>query len=153
MVISTLAPEVQASLLRQWEPINRNQLHYLVTWSTRGRRAALRDRHLRALDRELREICRERGIPLLEVCAGTDHVHLLLALKPTHSLSSVVRELKGSTGVSLMARFPELRVWLRSNLMWDERYAMEMVSQVRLEPVRARLRALHGSHEELAAAG
>ena len=153
MVISTLAPEVQASLLRQWEPINRNQLHYLVTWSTRGRRAALRERHARALEQELRAICGERGVPLLEVCTGSDHVHVLLALKPTHSLGSVVREIKGRTGMSLIDRFPELRVWLRSNLLWDERYSMEMVSHVRLEPVRARLRALHGAHEELAATG
>ncbi len=153
MVISTLAPEVQASLLRQWEPLNRNQLHYLVTWSTRGRRAALRDRHVQALDAELRGICAARGIPLLEVCAGADHVHLLLGLKPTHSIASVVRELKGRTGMSLMARHPELRVWLRSNLMWDERYSVEIVSQPRLEPVRARLRVLHGGPEELAAAG
>ena len=153
MVIPTLAPEVQASLLRQWEPIHRNQLHYLVTWSTRGRRAALRERHARALDHELRAICGARGIPLLEVCTGSDHVHVLLALKSTHSLASVIRELKGRTGMSLITRFPELRVWLRSNLMWDERYSMEMVSQVRLESVRARLRALHGNHEELAATG
>ena len=153
MAISTLAPEVQASLLVRWEPIHRNQLHYLVTWGTRGRKAALRDRHVRAIENELRTICHDRGIPLLEVCAGADHVHVLLALKATQSVASVVRELKGRTGMSLIGRFPELRVWLRSNLMWDERYSIEMVSQSRLEPVRARLRALHGSHEELAAAG
>ena len=153
MVISTLAPEIQASLLRQWEPINRNQLHYLVTWSPRGRRAALRERHARALEAELRSICDARGIPVLAVCSGPDHVHVLLALKFTHSVASVVRELKGRTGMSLMARFPELRVWLRSNLLWDERYTMEMVGQSRLEPVLARLHALHGGHEELAAAG
>ncbi len=153
MVISTLAPEVQASLLERWEPIHRNQLHYLVTWSTRGRRAALRERHARALEDELRRICRERGIPLHDVCAGADHVHVLLGLRATHSIASVVRELKGRTGMSLLRRFPELRVWLRSNLLWDERYAVEMVGSARLEPVRARLRVLHGRSGELAAAG
>ncbi len=153
MVISTLAPEVQASLLERWEPIHRNSLHYLVTWSTRGRRSALCDRHARALELQLRSICHERGIPLLEVCAGTDHVHVLLGLKSTHSVASVIRELKGRTGMSLIERFPELRVRLRSNLVWDGRYSIELVSQPRLVPVRARLRALHGSHEPLAAAG
>lgn len=152
MVISTLAPEIQASLLTRWEPVKRKPLHYLVTWSTRGRRSALRDRHAQALESELRAICGERNIPLLEVCAGPDHVHVLLALKATQSVASVVRELKGRTGMTLFTRFPELRVWLRSNLMWDERYSIEMVSPIRLEPVRARLRALHGSHEELATA-
>lgn len=153
MVISTLAPEVQATLLRQWEPIQRNQLHYLVTWSTRGRKGVLRRRHVRALEHELQTICRERGFPLVEICAGTDHVHVLIALRSTQSVASVVRELKGRSGMSLIAQFPELRVWLSSNLVWDDRYSLEMVSLPRLEPVRARLRALHGGHDDLAAAG
>lgn len=153
MSISMLAPAVQASLLRQWEPVNRTQLHYLITWSTRGRKPVLRERHAKTLESGLRQLCLERGIPLLEVCAGPDHVHVLLGLKPTHSVASAVRELKGSTGMSLMARFPELRVWLRSNLLWDERYSIELVGQTRLGPARARLRALHGATEELAAAG
>ena len=55
--------------------------------------------------------------------------------------------------MSLIAKFPELRVWLRSNLLWDERYSIELVGQPRLAPVRARLRALHGGSEDLAATG
>ena len=91
MSISMLAPAVQASLLRKWEPVNRTQLHYLITWSTRGRRPALRERHATELESSLRRLCEERAISLLEVCTGPDHVHVLLALKATHSVSSVVR--------------------------------------------------------------
>jgi len=153
MVIRTLAPEIEASLLRRWEPLQRNQLHYLVTWGTRGRRPVLRERHARALDQSLRARCTERAIPLLEICAGHDHVHVLVSLHATRSVASVVRELKGSTAMSLLAAFPELRVWLHSNLLWDERYSVEMVGPTRLDAVRARLRALHHGHEELAATG
>jgi REP element-mobilizing transposase RayT len=153
MLIQTLAPEIEASLLRRWEPLQRNQLHYLVTWGTRGRRPVLRERHARALDRAVRTLCTDRGIPLLEICAGNDHVHLLLSLHATRSVASVVRELKGSTAMSLLGAFPELRVWLRSNLLWDERYSVEMVGPPRVEAVRARLRALHHGYEDLAAAG
>jgi REP element-mobilizing transposase RayT len=60
--------------------------------------------------------------------------------------------MKGPTGLALLSQFPELRVWLRSNLVWDERYAVETVSGPRLERVRDRLRALHGHDEQLAAA-
>lgn len=153
MAISMLAPAVQASLLQKWEPVNRTQLHYLITWSTRGRKPVLRERHSQALDSRLRALCLERGIPLLEVCTGADHVHVLLALKSTHSVASVVRELKGSMGMSLIEGFPELRVWLRSNLLWDERYSIELVGPARLAPVRARLHALHGIPDDLAATG
>jgi len=153
MLIPTLAPEVQKSLRVRWEPIYRSQLHYLVTWGTRGRRSVLRDRHIEALETGLHDLGARRGISLLEVAACADHVHVLIALRPTQSVASVVRELKGSIGMALLSRFPELRVWLRGNLMWDERYAVETVSGPRVERVRARLRALHPGSLPLAATG
>jgi REP element-mobilizing transposase RayT len=153
MSITNLAPEVQKSLLVRWAPVYRSQLHYLVTWGTRGRRSVLRDRHVEAIEKQLESLCAERGISLLEVAAGNDHVHVLFALKPTQSVASVVRQLKGATGVSLLERFPELRVWLGGNLLWEERYAVETVSGPRVERVRARLRVQHGAHEELAPTG
>jgi putative transposase len=97
-------------------------------------------------------LCDERGFTLLETSAAQDHVHVLLALRPAQNVASAVRELKGRTGMALMSRFPELRVWLGGNLMWDERYAVETVSPARLAKVQARLRALHAHHDELAEA-
>jgi putative transposase len=138
------------TLIGRWEPVYRSQLHYLVSWSTRDRRALLRDGHARTLRRLVEQVCEERGHTLLEVSAGADHVHLLMALRPTHSVSSVVRELKSRTGVLLLSRFPELRAWLRGSLLWDERYTVETVSAVRVEGVRDRLRALHAPDEILA---
>ena len=150
-----LAPELNEALRGRWEPVYRSQLHYLVTWSTRGRKPVLRDRHVRVVQELIQRACEERGYSLAEVAAGPDHVHVLVALRPSQSVSSVVRELKGRSGLALLSRCPELRVWLAGNLAWDERYAVETVSAARVERVRERLRALHGasdSHEDLAAA-
>jgi putative transposase len=147
-----LAPHVNAALLGRWEPLCRSQLHYLVTWSTRGRRPVLKDRHVTLLGEMVATLCDERGFTLLETSAAQDHVHVLLALRPAQNVASAVRELKGRTGMALMSRFPELRVWLGGNLMWDERYAVETVSPARLAKVQARLRALHAHHDELAEA-
>jgi REP element-mobilizing transposase RayT len=112
----------------------------------------LRERHVRVLEELLQRTCDDRGFTLLETTAGSDHVHILVGLRPTQSVASVIRELKGRTGMALIDGFPELRVWLRGNLTWDERYTVETVSAARLERVRARLRALHGPLDELAAA-
>ena len=147
-----LAPELDEALNGRWEPVYRSQLHYLVTWSTRGRRPVLKERHVRALQQLVQQACEERGFGLVEVAAGADHAHVLLALKPSQSVASAVRELKGRTGMSLLSQYPELRVWLRGNLVWDERYAVETVSAPRLEHVRGRLRSLHGGPEDLAEA-
>ena len=147
-----MAPEVREALLGRWEPLYRSQLHYLVTWSTRGRRPVLKDRHVQSLQTLVRQACEERGFTLVEVTAAADHVHLLIGLKPVQSVATAVREIKGRLGIALLSQHPELRVWLRGNLVWDERYSVETVSAVRLERVRERLRALHGSADELAAA-
>jgi len=146
------APEVKESLLGRWEPIYRSQLHYLILWATRGRRPVLRDRHIRALQRLIKRTCEERGFTLLETSGSSDHVHVLIGLRPTQSVATAVRELKNRTGVDLLARFPELRGWLRGDLVWDERYAVETVSAIRLERVRERVRTLHAPGEEFAAA-
>src|SRR5262245_39650788 len=115
-----MAPQVKESLLNRWEPMYRSRLHYLVTWSTRGRRPVLRDRHVVALERLVQQASDERGYSLIEVAAAADHVHVLIGLRPSQSISSAVRELKGRAGVALLTQFPELRVWLRGNLVWDE---------------------------------
>lgn len=142
-----LAPEVKESLFGRWEPVYRSQLHYLVTWGTRGRRPVLRERHIQALQSLILQTCEERGFPLLECVASSDHVHILIGLRPSQSVSTAVREIKGRTAVALLSQFPELRVWLRGNLTWDERYSVETVSASRLGRVRERLKALHGIEE------
>jgi len=143
-----LAPEIEKALRGKWEPVYRSQLHYLVTWSTRGRRPVLRERHVQALQKCVRQSASERDLVLLDVVAGSDHVHVLFGLRPSQSVASAVRELKGRAGMELLSQYPELRVWLRGNLVWDERYAVETVSPIRLEAVRARLHSLHGPPAE-----
>jgi REP element-mobilizing transposase RayT len=147
-----LAPEIDEALRGRWEPVYRSQLHYLISWSTRGRRPVLRERHVRALRDLLTRTCEELDFELVEFAAATEHVHLLLGLRPTQSVAAAVRQLKGTTGLRLMQAYPELRVWLRGNLVWDEPYSVETVSTLRLARVGERLRALHSVDEDLAAA-
>jgi putative transposase len=138
-----LAPQVKQALENRWEPIYRSQLHYLVTWNTRGRRPVLKERHLDTLKQLLRQTCEDRNFELVEMVAGQDHMHVLFGLRPTQSVASAVRELKGRSTMELMSQYPELRVWLRGNLLWDERYAVETVSPLRLEKTRERLTTSH----------
>ena len=139
----TKAPGLDAALLGRWEPVYRSQLHYLVTWSTRGRRPVLKDQHTESLESLITDLCDEREFELVDFAVGRDHVHLLLALRPTQSIATAVRELKGRSGMELLQRHPELRVWLGGNLVWDERYAVETVSASRSAHVQSRLRSLH----------
>ncbi len=145
-----MAPQVKHALETRWEPVYRSQLHYLVTWSTRGRRPVLKDKHLQALHGLIQSACEERDVELIDVVAGHDHVHVLLALRPSQSVASAVREIKGRTTLALMQDHPELRVWMKGNLLWDERYAVETVSPQRLDRARERLAHSHRAEGEWA---
>jgi putative transposase len=147
-----LPPEINEALRGRWEPVYRSHLHYAISWSTRGHRQALRARHIHTLRDLIQRTCDDLGFSLVEFAATADHVHLLLGLRPTQSVASAVRQLKGRTGLAVLEAYPELRVWLRGNLVWDEPYSVETVSALRVEKVADRLRTLHGPDEDLAAA-
>jgi REP element-mobilizing transposase RayT len=103
----------------------------------------LKERHTEALRELVQQACEERDFELVEVVAGQDHIHVLFGLRPSQSVASAVRELKGRSSMALMTRFPELRVWLRGNLLWDERYMVETVSPLRVDRMRERLTNVH----------
>jgi putative transposase len=49
----------------------------------------------------LRELCRQRGIELLEGHAMPDHVHLRLSILPKHSVANTIGFLKGKSAVRI----------------------------------------------------
>ena len=138
-----MAPQVRKALEKDWEPLYRSQLHYLVSWNTRGRRPVLKDKHIESLRALIRQACEDRDFELVEVVVGQDHLHVLFGLRPAQSVASAVRELKGRTSMALLQAHPELRVWLRGNLLWDERYTVETVSPLRVDRLRERLATTH----------
>jgi putative transposase len=112
----------------------------------------LKERHAHKLRGLIQGLCDERGIALADLVVGSDHVHVLFALRPSQSVATAVREIKSRSGLELLAEFPELRVWLRGNLLWDERYAVETVSPARLQRTQERLHDIHDGREGLARA-
>jgi putative transposase len=49
----------------------------------------------------LRELCRQRGIELLEGHAMPDHVHLCLSIPPKYSVAPTIGFLKGKSAVRI----------------------------------------------------
>ena len=91
--------------------------HLHVVWSTNRREAVL--------DAEIRDrlwpyhggIARENGMKALAVDGVSDHVHALVSLPATLSISKAVQLLKGNSSKWLHETFPKLR-----NVSWQEGY-------------------------------
>ena len=63
-------------------------------------------------------IARENGMKALAIGGVADHVHLLISLPPTLSLSKAMQLLKGNSSKWIHETFPNLR-----GLAWQEGYA------------------------------
>ena len=107
-------------------------LNYHIVWCTKYRRKVLKD----GIDVDLKAILREiavengYGIPHMEVGLD-DHIHLLVSAPPKISVSSIVKQLKGTSSLRLFAMHPELKsqYWKRKGerSLWSPSYFAESI--------------------------
>lgn len=107
-------------------------LNYHIVWCTKYRRKVLKDGIDADLKTILREIASENGysIPHMEVGLD-DHIHLLVSAPPKISVSSIVKQLKGTSSLRLFAKHPELKsqYWKRKGerSLWSPSYFAESI--------------------------
>jgi REP element-mobilizing transposase RayT len=105
-------------------------LHYHIVFGTKNRAPIIGADWLPRFHEYLGGTLRGLGGFPEGIGGVQDHVHLLVSLKATHTLSDVVRELKKASSL-----------WVRETLVerqfaWQEGYATFTVSASALEPVR-----------------
>jgi len=89
--------------MHEWE----SQAHvrwdckYHVVIVPKYRRKAIYGNRRRQIGRILRDLCRQRGIGLVEGHAMPDHVHLCLSIPPRYSVAHTVGFLKGKSAVRI----------------------------------------------------
>ena len=89
--------------MHQWQSLSH------VRWECKShaviipkyRRKVFYGRLRRRIGLILRELCRQRGIELLEGHAMPDHVHLCLSIPPKYSVANTIGFLKGKSAVRI----------------------------------------------------
>ena len=106
----------------EWQGLSpvRWECQYHVVMIPKYRRKVLYGRLRRRIGVILRELCRQRGIELLEGHAMPDHVHLFVRVGPADAPASVVRAFKGRSARVLRQEFPYLRN--RAKVVWSPSY-------------------------------
>ena len=91
---------------------------YHIVWCPKYRRKKLYGKLRRRFGEITHELCRQKGVQLIEGHARPDHVHLCLAIPPKYSVSSIVGFLKGKSAIRLNKEFSEAKstgkyFWIR----------------------------------------
>jgi putative transposase len=114
-----------------------------LVFSTKDRRPDLTDFHRSKLHEYFGGILNGLDSPPIEINSVTDHVHLLFLLPRTHSIATVVGELKEHSNKWLKQTFDGF-----SRFYWQRGYSMFSVSLSQTEKVRAYVRNQQARHRK-----
>ncbi|WP_336517942.1 IS200/IS605 family transposase [Pollutibacter soli] len=110
--------------------MNKTFLYVHAIWAVAEKAAVLSKPIRSVLFAHLKKNADEKGIRVLEVNGGEDHVHVLVSLHPAQNLSQVIRQLRAETSDWLNAT-----QLLPEEFHWAEDYMAYSVSPGALKQV------------------
>ena len=115
-------------------------LYYHLVFGTKNREPTIEAAWRPRLHEYLAGTVRGLGGVSMEIGGMADHVHLLVSLRATHSLSDVVRELKKASSI-----------WVHDEIgveafAWQEGYAAFTISATSCKPIQEYIRAQEEHH-------
>jgi putative transposase len=89
--------------MHEWDSLShvRWECKYHVVIVPKYRRRALYGKMQRSVGKILRELCRQRGVELVEGSLRPDHVHMCLSVPPKYSIAFVIGFLKGKSAIRI----------------------------------------------------
>ena len=89
--------------MHEWETLShvRWDCKYHVVFVPKYRKKVIYGKLRAKIGKMLRELCRQKGVELLEGHAVLDHIHVCLSIPPKYSVSQVIGFLKGKTAVRI----------------------------------------------------
>jgi putative transposase len=107
-----------------------HRLKYHLVWIPEYRKRVLIGPLARRLYDLLKECSEVNDWPIDELNVQRDHVHMLIQLPPSISVSSTVKTMKGGISHILSQEFPELEEFTWGKSLWAVGFFAESVGQV-----------------------
>ena len=77
----------------------------------------------------LRELCKWKGVNILEAEVCPDHVHMLLEIPPKISISSFMGFLKGKSSLMIYEKYGNMKFKYRNREFWCRGYYVDTVGK------------------------
>jgi putative transposase len=75
----------------------------------------------------IKDLCKWKGVEIIEGHMMSDHVHLLLSIPPKYSVSQVMGYLKGKSAMMIFDRHSNLKYKFGNRHFWAEGYYVSTV--------------------------
>ena len=77
----------------------------------------------------LRELCRWKGVEIIEAEVCPDHIHMLLAIPPKISVSGFMGFLKGKSSLMIYQKWGNMKFKYRNRQFWCRGYYVDTVGK------------------------
>lgn len=102
------------------------QVSYIV-FTPKYRRKIIYNKLRRDIVQIIKDLCKWKGIEIIEGKAMPDHIHILVKIPPKMSISNFMGYLKGKSAMMIFARHGNLKYKFGNNNFWSTGYYVSTV--------------------------
>ena len=100
---------------------------YHIVFTPKYRRKIIYNQIRKDIGENMHELCKYKGVEIIEGHMMPDHVHMLLSIPPKYSVSSVMGYLKGKSALMIFERHANLKYKYGNRHFWCEGYYVSTV--------------------------
>lgn len=100
---------------------------YHIVFTPKYRRKIIYNQLRTDIRNIIKDLCKWKGVEILEGHMMADHVHLLLSIPPKYSVSEVMGYLKGKSAMMIFDRHSNLKYKFGNRHFWAEGYYVSTV--------------------------
>jgi len=82
---------------------------YHIVFTPKYRRKIIYNKYKESIVQILKDLCKWKGVEIIEGKAMIDHIHLLVSIPPKYSVSSFMGHLKGKSALMIFDRHANLK--------------------------------------------
>ena len=101
--------------------------NYHIVFTPKYRRKIIFAELRKSIGEILRELCKYKGVEILEGHLMPDHVHMLVSIPPKQSVSSFMGYLKGKSSLMIFDKHANLKYKFGNRKFWAEGYYVSIV--------------------------
>lgn len=111
-------------------PNTYSQIYIQIVFAVKGRENLISKIHREELHKYITGIVQNRGQKMLSIFCIPDHVHLLVGIKPSITISDLVRDIKAGS-----SNFINQQHWVRGKFNWQEGFGAFSYSKSQIDSV------------------
>ncbi len=102
---------------------------YHIVFAPKYRRKVFYEEKRMEIEAILRELCRWKGVEIIEAEVCPDHIHMLVSIPPKMSVSGFMGFLKGKSSLIIYQRWGNMKFKYRNRQFWCRGYYVDTVGK------------------------